>query len=126
MNDMRVRVKNQNAFYYPDVLVGCGPRMHALDSESSTVFDPLLIVEGLSVATEATDRREKLLAYRTLPSLAEYVLVSQDRARVEIYRRRGDIHWELIEFSAGEPVRFDSIDLTLAMREIYEGIPVDS
>jgi Uma2 family endonuclease len=126
VNDVRVQVKKQNAFYYPDVVVSCGPGMHALDIESSTVFDPLLIVEVLSVTTEATDRREKLLAYRTLPSLVEYVLVSQDRARVEIYRRRGDIHWERIEFSAGEPVRFDSVDLTLAMCDIYEGIPIDS
>jgi Uma2 family endonuclease len=126
VNDVRVQVKKQNAFYYPDVVVSCGPGMHALDIESSTVFDPLLIVEVLSVTTEATDRREKLLAYRTLPSLAEYVLVSQDRARVEIYRRRGDIHWELTEFSAGEPVRFDSVDLMLPMRDIYEGIPIDS
>ena len=124
VNDVRVRVQKHNAYYYPDVLVSCGPSMQTLDAESSTIDDPVLILEVLSANTEATDRREKLLAYRTLPSLAEYVLVSQDQARLEIHRRRGDIGWERLEYAGPEQVRFASVDLTLDMREIYEGVPI--
>ena len=126
INDVRVRVRRLNAYYYPDVLVSCGPHAQGLDAESSTVEDPVLVVEVLSVNTEATDRREKLLAYRALPSLVEYVLVSQDQARIEIYRRRGEISWERLEYSGAEPVHLASVELTLHMKEIYEGVPMEA
>ena len=121
MSYVRVRVEKHNAYYYPDVLVSCGRGVEALNLESATVTDPVLIVEVLSSATEAIDRREKLLAYRTLPSLVEYALVSQDQARVEIHRRRGDIGWELAEYSGNEAVEFTAVRASIPMQEIYEG-----
>ncbi len=126
INDVRVRVAKANAYYYPDLLVSCGREAQALDLESGEVEDAALIIEVLSQGTEATDRREKLVAYRTLASLSEYALSSQDQARVEIHRRRGDIGWEKIEYSGGEPVEFSSVKLTIGMRDIYEGVPIES
>jgi len=78
INDVSVRVAKANAYYYPDLLVSCGREAQALDLESGEVEDAALIIEVLSEGTEATDRREKLLAYRTLASLSEYALISQD------------------------------------------------
>lgn len=126
MADIRVRVEKANAHYYPDILVSCGPGVQKIDLQTRAVDDPILIVEVLSNHTEATDRREKLLAYRTLPSLKEYVLVSQNEARVEIHRRLPESGWENIEYSGLEAVDFASVDLKLDMREIYEGVPIDS
>jgi hypothetical protein len=54
----------------------CGAQ--TIDLDAVTVEDPMFVIEVLSPSTEATDRREKLLVYRTLPSLSEYVLISQD------------------------------------------------
>jgi Uma2 family endonuclease len=125
VNDVQVRVQKANAYYYPDLLVACGREQQALDMNAVTVHDPVLVIEVLSTSTEATDRREKLLAYRTLPSLIEYVLVSQDEARVEIHRRRGDIGWERIEYAGQEVVELVSVGLTVPMRDIYEGVPVE-
>jgi len=126
VNDVRVRIRKTNAYYYPDLLATCGPGMQSLDTETSTVEDPVLVIEVLSISAEATDRREKLLAFRTLPSLSEYVLVSQDQAKVEIHRRRGDIGWDLIEYTGNEPIRLASVDMTIDMRDIYEGVPVEN
>lgn len=126
INDVRVRVAKSNAYYYPDLLVSCGQGANAIDLTSVSVDDPILIIEVLSDTTEATDRREKLLAYRTIASLLEYVLVSQDQARVEIHRRRGDIGWEKIEYSGVEIVELTSVKFTIGMRDIYEGVPIDS
>jgi Uma2 family endonuclease len=126
INDVRVRVAKANAFYYPDLLVSCSQDAQAMDLTSGEVSDAVLIVEALSQGTEAIDRREKLLAYRLLPSLAEYILISQDEARVEIHRRRGELGWEKIEYSGEETVEFTSIKLTIGMREIYEGVPIES
>ncbi len=126
INNVRLRVVKATAFYYPDLLVSCACGAQALDLESDEVDHAALITEVLSSGTEATDRREKLVAYRTLTSLSEYALISQDQARVEIHRRRGDIGWEKIEYSGAETVEFSSVKLTIGMRDIYEGVPVES
>jgi Uma2 family endonuclease len=123
MNDVRVRVAKTNSYYYPDLLVTCARGAQAIDLNAVTVEDPTLVIEVLSTSTEATDRREKLLAYR---SLSEYVLISQDEAHVEIHRRRGDIGWEKIEYSGPETVELASVALQIGMREIYEGVPIES
>jgi Uma2 family endonuclease len=124
MNDVRVRVAKAKAYYYPDLLVSCAREGKTMDMASAEVEDAVLIVEILSQGTEATDRREKLVGYRTLASLVEYVLISQDQTRVEIHRRRGDIGWEKIEYSDGETVEFSSVKFSVAMRDIYDGVPV--
>lgn len=121
MNDVRVRVDQGNAYYYPDLLVSCAGAHGPVDLDATTVHDPVLLVEVLSERTEATDRREKLLAYRTLPSLIEYVLVSQEERRIEIHRRRGDISWEKVEHAGDETVELKSVALEVAMQDIYEG-----
>jgi Uma2 family endonuclease len=54
------------------------------------------------------------------------VLISQDEARVEIHRRRGDIGWEKIEYFGPETVELASVGLQIGMREIYEGVPIES
>jgi Uma2 family endonuclease len=118
-----VRVAKTNSYYYPDLLVTCARGAQAIDLNAVTVEDPILVIEVLSTSTEATDRREKLLAYR---SLSEYVLISQDEAHVEIHRRRGDIGWEKIEYSGPETVELASVALQIGMREIYEGVPIES
>ena len=126
INDVRVRVANTNSYYYPDLLVTCARGAQTVDLSAVTIDDPVLVIEVLSPNTEATDRREKLLAYRTLPSLSEYVMVSQDDARIEIHRRRGDIGWEKIEYAGLETIELASVGLQIGMRDVYDGVPIDS
>ncbi|MBI4754469.1 MAG: Uma2 family endonuclease [Betaproteobacteria bacterium] len=126
VSDARVRVAKGNAHYYPDVVVSCSPGLQVLDSTARCVEDPVLIVEVLSESTEGTDRREKLLAYRTVPSLKEYVLVDPGEALVTVHRRHGDIGWDVIEYSGPEEVEFPAVELRLPMRDIYDGVPIDA
>ena len=83
--DMKVRVDHDTGsyFYYPDLLLTCDP-----DDKESPYYrrHPCLLVEVLSPSTERIDRREKLFAYQTIPSLREYLLVDPDRRCVEVYR----------------------------------------
>ena len=83
------------------------------------VDSPTLIIEVLSPSTEGIDRREKLRAYRTLPSLKEYALVSQDECKLELYRRRGDIGWDIITFEPGDTVELASVELQMPIADIY-------
>ncbi len=121
MVDMKVRVEAVDAFYYPDVMVTCEP------FEAKSVFKsrPILLVEVLSPGTELTDRREKLSAYFKLESLVEYVLISQDEKRVEIYRRGKGGVTQMLILREGDEVRFESPPngpLTLTMDDIYEDV----
>lgn len=123
MSDVKLRVAHDNAFYYPDVVAACN-EASPLAGEEKIVADPLLVVEVLSPSTETTDRREKLAAYRRVPSVKEYILISQDRQQVEIYRRQGDIGWLYLSFEAGESVEFTTLALSLPIGDLYAGTDV--
>jgi Uma2 family endonuclease len=121
VSDMRVRVNPTGLYTYPDVVAVCGEPQFE-DSELDTLLNPTLIVEVLSPSTEAYDRGEKFADYRRLASLKEYVLVSQDRVRVERYVRQGD-EWLLTELSRLEDsLRLASIRCDVALSEIYRKI----
>jgi Uma2 family endonuclease len=122
MADMKVRIElanqNKNIFYYPDVIVSCDPE----DQDRFYLKYPCLIIEVLSPSTELTDRREKLVNYRNLETLQEYVLVSQDEIKVEVYRQDAQGNWSLTILGKDDDLRLDSIGLTLTMTEIYEDV----
>jgi Uma2 family endonuclease len=117
-NDMRVKVSETGLYTYPDVIVVCGER-RLDDAQKDTLLNPTLIVEVLSESTEAYDRGDKFDHYRRLESLQEYVMIAQNKARVEDYVRQGD-QWLLT--SIGDPdgtVRLASVGCELPLREIY-------
>ena len=118
MSDVKVRVRTDQdeRFYYPDLLVTCTPQ------EPSAYYTeaPVLIAEVLSASTERHDRAEKFYHYRKLDSLQEYVLIAQDLMRVEVYRRASG--WDLELYGEGDGFRLDTVDLALAVEELYEGV----
>jgi Uma2 family endonuclease len=120
-SDMRLRVLAANRATYPDVSMVYGPiEFDPDDRNGTTITNPTLIVEVLSSSTEAVDRGSKWRDYQRIPSLREYVLVSQD-PRVEIYRRSSSNTWEYID------VREGSVKLatgaTLDLTALYRNLP---
>lgn len=101
-------------------MVACGAQ-YAAANEALLVHDPKLVIEVLSPSTETIDRREKLSAYRQLPTLVEYVLVAQERRQVEIYRREGEVGWRYFSIEDAGTVEFASVDLSLALDALYAG-----
>lgn len=112
--DMKVRlnISGQDIFYYPDLLLSCEPT----DREPYFRKHPCLLVEVLSESTERLDRREKMLAYQTIPSLQEYILVSQNSRQIEIYRRRND--WKPDIIQQGN-FHLDCLDLSVNIEDVY-------
>ena len=80
--DKRVKVSETNLYAYPDLVALRGERRHE-DDGLDTLLNPQVLVEVLSPSTEAYDRGEKFAHYRRLASLSDYVLISQDRMRIE-------------------------------------------
>lgn len=122
MGEVKLHVAKADAWFYPDVMVTCAKD---LDPSQSVLTDAELVIEVLSPGTARFDRDVKLFAYRKLPSLREYVLVSQDKRRVEIFRRGPDVGWLHVVFERDQAVRFESVGVKIPMRRIYEKIEVD-
>lgn len=121
VSDMRVQIGGGRRYTYPDVSAVCEePRF--LDGTLDTLLNPVLIVEVLSPSTEAYDRGEKFLHYRTIESLREYVLVAQDRVLVERFVRSGDF-WTLSTLrDLDASLELGSVDCSIPLREVYYGV----
>ncbi|HLO50768.1 MAG TPA: Uma2 family endonuclease [Kamptonema sp.] len=119
--DTKVRIEVANTYYYPDVVVSCDERDRTYPDEDFIRY-PKLIVEVLSPTTAAFDRGEKFADYRTIETLQEYVLISQERVSVECFSRNADGLWVLYPYAAGEEVRLGSVDLQCAIAAIYEDV----
>lgn len=120
-SDVRVRIEATGLSTYPDVSVVCEKVEVAPDDEHG-VLNPALVVEVLSDATEAYDRGAKAAHYRRIPSLREYVLVSQREPLIEVYRRNERNNWELVvEARAGERAELQACGgpVLLDVDEIY-------
>jgi Uma2 family endonuclease len=107
-SDLRVRIEATDLSTYPDAVVVCGRLEHA-DADPHAASNPILIVEVLSDSTEAYDRGEKFAHYRRLPSLREYVLVSQREARLEAFYKNDDGAWVLDEAGPGQALTLRSL-----------------
>jgi Uma2 family endonuclease len=123
-SNLRIRVPGTVTYTYPDASIICGQReIDPNDSSGETFTNPRAVVEVLSPATEAYDRGEKFELYRRIPSLEEYVLISQFTPRVEAYLRRPEGSWLLTPVSGLEGVvRLRSLEIDLPLSEIYAGI----
>lgn len=118
-SDLRVRVLATGLATYPDVTIVCGPR--EVDPEDkNAVTNPTLLVEVLSASTEDYDRGEKFAHYKHIPALHQYVLVSQDERRVEVWSRGPDGAWTSVVSRDGEVADLGSIGARLDVRELYE------
>lgn len=118
-SDMRVKVSPTGLYTYPDVVVACGEPQFE-DAELDTLVNPKVLFEVLSPSTADYDRGGKFTQYRRLPSLHEYVLISQDRPLVEHYVRQPKNQWMLTEIeSLEDTLVLPSIDCELPLAEIY-------
>ena len=127
-NDLRVKIPRKTLFTYPDATVVCGPSLFEKhQSAGATLSNPKLIVEILSPSTELYDRGEKFALYREIPSLTEYVLISQSHPRAETYFRRDDGGWFFGPYSGLESVaKLLSLNIDLPLAEVYAGIEFPS
>ncbi len=119
--DMRLYIEAHEHYVYPDVLVVCDEKAY-VDEENCK--DATVIVEVLSPSTETYDRGLKFLHYQSLPSLQEYVLISQEILQVEVYHRRIQKQdWIYQALSQPEDALvLSSIDFSCRLAELYESI----
>ncbi len=118
-NDLKVRV-SETVYYYPDLVVTC----ESLPDDAFLCEKPLLVVEVLSPTTARMDRIEKMNAYQNLPGLREYVIISQDRMRIEVYRHeQAGETWQCEAYTGPEQeVPFASVGAKIQLADIYRRV----
>jgi Uma2 family endonuclease len=122
-SDLRISIPAADVATYADAAVLCEPVER--DPQSPThVTNPRVVVEVLSPTTERYDREQKRLYYQQIASLCEYVIVAQDRRRIEVWRRMDD-QWVHSTHDAGDRAPLPSIAFALDVDELYAaaGLP---
>ncbi|HUG91046.1 MAG TPA: Uma2 family endonuclease [Planctomycetaceae bacterium] len=121
-SDMRVKVSQTGLYTYADVTVVCGEARFDEDAPRDTLLNPTVLFE-VSESTEAYDRGQKFAHYRRIPSLKEYVLISQDRPRVEHFVRQPDGQWLFSEVEGLDQVlHLPSIGVSLSLAELFDRV----
>jgi Uma2 family endonuclease len=118
-SEQRISAKADERYVYADVVAVCG----AVEQEAGkadVLANPRVVVEVLSRSTEAYDRGEKWDAYQRIPTLTDYVLISQASRHVEHYQREDDGSWRYRRLDGGEVLTLGN-GATLAVDAVYDG-----
>ena len=122
ITDMRLLVKKNGLYTYPDVMVVCG-KLAFVKGRTDTITNPVAIVEVLSESTQGYDRGAKFELYRAIETLQDYVLIDQARVHVEYFRKLEDGRWLLTEFNELEGVlRLESVAVEVSLDRVYQRV----
>ena len=112
--NFKVRTAN-DVFYYPDIVLTCGPREHRYYTTK-----PCVLVEVLSESTARNDIQEKALAYKQLQALQLYLIVDSRRESAFGYRRKRT-GWVLEQYT-NIPIDIPCLDTSIMIEEIYDQV----
>ncbi len=114
--DMRLKSALTGLYTYADASITCDPPRF-LEPRRDTLLNPAAVFEVLSDSTEAYDRGKKFDHYRRIPSISDYVLISQHEAQIEHRRRQPDGSWSLHILGPGE--HLEVAGCRIAVDEVY-------
>jgi len=121
-SDMKIQIPAFNHFVYPDTVVVCEKPAFYEDNKD-VITNPLLIVEVMSPSSQVYDQGEKFYKYRTLPSLQEFVLASQEQPWVNTFYRGKPNTWiETLADKLESTIHFKSIDCEIDLKRIYKNV----
>ena len=118
-SDLRIYVEDAGLATFPDGAVICGPLQQHSTSPTATALNPIVLLEVTSDSSEEYDTHTKLDAYKTIPTLRDYVVVSHRERRITVHRRGDDGTWTVHQASAGARVALTGLDCALIVDQIY-------
>ena len=122
MGDVRLWIPRYRLYTYPDVMVIEGEPIYE-GSGTTTVTNPLLIVEVLSKSTKDYDRGDKFQYYRSIPELKEYIMIDQYNFHIEQFAKNSEGKWVLSEYETADAVlALAALEFQIQLSEIYRGV----
>jgi len=126
-SEMKVEISPGGRYVYPDAGVSCPDHIESKTIKGA-ITNPRLIVEVTSPETADYDRGKKFRLYFSIPSVREYMLVSQNEPLVMMYRKHGD--GDLFGFDSAfgldEEIELKSLGFKIKLSEIYFGLELPS
>ena len=114
-------VENGNHYFYPDLQVVEGELIYKIYKQSmKATLNPTLLIEIISDSSDEYDHVEKWNCYQTIPTLKQYVMVSQKEMKVESYRRVAD-EWLYVSVH-GEKASIKVLDCEITLADLYEKV----
>jgi Uma2 family endonuclease len=122
IENLRLWIKANGLFTYPDLVVVCGePELYP--DRDDTIVNPLVIIEVLSKSTKDYNRFEKFKLYRSIPTLQEYILIDQYTIHVEQYYLEAPKKWVLAEYNQlTDVLKFAKINFQISLQDIYRRV----
>lgn len=120
--DQRLWIPDVSLYTYPDVMVLPKP-LELQTGRKDTVVNPCFIAEVLSKSTQNYDRGEKFVAYRTIPTFQEYLLIDQYCIHVEHYVKTAAHQWLFSEYN--DPtvtLALSTFEFQIQIAELYDNI----
>jgi Uma2 family endonuclease len=122
VTDQRLWIPEKRIYTYPDVMV-VQNQLQLQEGRKDTITNPLFIAEVLSDSTRNYDKDEKFVAYRTIPSFQEYLLVDQYTMHIEQYFRTDRKTWIFSEYDdINETISLNSLSLEITLADIYDKV----
>jgi Uma2 family endonuclease len=122
INDVKVWIEACRVYTYPDVLIIEGEPIYQGDNQV-VVTNPKVILEVLSDSTATYDRTKKFGFYRLLPSLQEYILISQSAYYVEQFSKRDNGQWLFTPIEGPEnQLALASINFQISIQNLYQRV----
>ncbi|MFO0709139.1 MAG: Uma2 family endonuclease [Sandaracinus sp.] len=113
--------RSDRGFFYPDVVVVCGPvARHPKDDD--TITNPTLLVEVLSPSTADYDRSHKFDHYRAIDGLDEILFVSIELREIERRRRMPNGDWISSWFTHG-PIELRAAGVSVRCEDVFAKLP---
>ncbi|MBF0229278.1 MAG: Uma2 family endonuclease [Desulfamplus sp.] len=121
-SNMKLDVPTHNIVVYPDAMVACS-KIEFLDDRETILQNPLLVIEVLSPSTEHIDRIKKFIYYQSVPSIQEYVMISQSEPKIEAYCKQSERNW-LYTVIKGleEAIYIKTLEYKFELKEIYQKV----
>lgn len=121
-SNMKLEISQADSYVYPDVTVICGD-IEFSENRRDIIRNPVLIIEVLSPATQAFDRGKKFEYYRMVPSVQEYVSVSQEQPMIEVFYRQDEKTWLYSVFKGlDESVFLRTVDYKILIKDVYRKV----
>ncbi|HXU36886.1 MAG TPA: Uma2 family endonuclease [Blastocatellia bacterium] len=118
--DMRIKVPKAPPYRYADIVVVCGPPVIEKVQGLDVLVNPSLIIEILSPSTEAYNRGQKFVSYKSIDTFREYLLVAQDRPLITHYVRDENGNWLRTDIEGlDNEIELVTLSCTMSLREIY-------
>lgn len=122
MSDVKIYIPEYNVYTYPDVMIVADKPIYQ-EKSNTTILNPLVIIEVLSLSTQDYDRGQKFKYYRSVKSLQEYILIDQYEYAIEQFAKNQQQKWVLTEYkNQAEILKLESLSGQISLKDIYQKV----